>query len=139
MPAICAVRQAIDWCPPFVAQVALTAFIEDGHLDQHLRRSRLVYRERHRLFWKALELLPAGYRRLAAQAGLHLAITGNDVPDDDHLRAVTEQHDLLIGSLRLCYQATDPLPGFLVGVGALPTSDVEVACQTLRSALLHAQ
>jgi len=138
IPAICAVRQAIDWCPPLVTQMALTAFIEEGHLDHHLRRSRLIYRERHRLLCKTLELLPAGYRRLTAYAGLHLAITGHDVPDDDHLMAVTAQYDLLIGSLRMCYQLTDPLPGFLVGFGALPTGDVEVACQTLRSALLHA-
>jgi GntR family transcriptional regulator / MocR family aminotransferase len=136
--AIRAVRQAIDWCPPLVTQMALTAFIEEGHLDQHLRRSRLIYRERHRLLWKTLELLPSGYHRLTAHAGLHLAITGHDVPDDDHLLAVAAQHDVLIGSLRYCYQVTDPLPGFLLGFGALPTGDVAVACQTLRSALLHA-
>jgi GntR family transcriptional regulator/MocR family aminotransferase len=139
IPAICAVRQAIDWCPPILTQVALTAFIEHGHLDRHVRRSRLIYRERHRRMCVALELLPAGYRRRAAHAGLHIAITGHDVPDDDRLLTVTAEHDLLIGSLRYCYQFTDPLPGFLVGFGALPIGNVDVACQTLRSALLHAQ
>jgi GntR family transcriptional regulator/MocR family aminotransferase len=136
IPAICAVRQAIDWCPPTVTQLALAAFIEDGHLDQHLRRSRLVYRERHRRLDRALELLPSGYRRLAVQAGLHLAVTGPDTPDDGQLLAATAEHDMLIGSLRHCYQVTDALPGFLVGFGALPTDQVEAAVQTLCSALL---
>jgi pimeloyl-ACP methyl ester carboxylesterase len=45
----------------------------------------------------------------------------------------------LVGSLRYCYQVTDPVPGLLVGFGALPTSHVLAACQTLRSALLQAQ
>jgi GntR family transcriptional regulator/MocR family aminotransferase len=136
IPAICAVRQAIDWCPPTVTQLALAAFIEQGHLDQHLRRCRHVYRERHRRLWRALDALPAGYRRLGAPAGLHLAVTGPDVPDDDRLLAATADRDMLIGSLRRCYQVIDPSPGFLIGFGALPTERVEVAVQTLRSALL---
>jgi GntR family transcriptional regulator / MocR family aminotransferase len=134
--AICAVRQAIDWCPPAITQLALTTFIEEGHLDQHLRRCRLVYRERHRLLWKALESLPAGYRRLPVHAGLHLAVTSPDTPVDELLMAATTEQDMLIGSLRTCYQVTDPLPGFLVGFGALPTNRVGAACQTLRTALM---
>jgi GntR family transcriptional regulator/MocR family aminotransferase len=136
IPAICAVRQAIDWCPPTLIQLALTAFIENGHLDQHLRRSRLVYRERHRQLYRALEILPIGYRRFASPAGLHLAVTGPDTPDDDQLMAATADHDMLVGSLRHCYQVTDPLPGFLVGFGALATNQVQAAAQTLRLALL---
>jgi GntR family transcriptional regulator/MocR family aminotransferase len=122
-----------------VTQIALTEYIERGHLDQHLRRSRLLYRERHRRLWTALELLPAGYRRLPLHAGLHLAVTGDDTPDDDTLRTITAQHDVLVASLRYCYQVTDPQPGFLIGFGAVPTGDVDAACQALRSALLHAR
>jgi DNA-binding transcriptional MocR family regulator len=70
------------------------------------------------------------------RAGLHLAVTGPDTPDDDQLLAATAERDMLIGSLRHCYQVNDPLPGFLVGFGALATDRVEAAVQTLRSALL---
>jgi GntR family transcriptional regulator/MocR family aminotransferase len=136
IPAICAVRQAIDWCPPTITQLALATFIEEGQLDQHLRRSRLVYRERHRQLWKALDLLPPGYRRLPAHVGLHLAVTGPDIPEDE-LHAVVDAHDMIVGSVRVCYQVTDPQPGFLLGFGALPSDRVEAACQTLRTALLQ--
>jgi GntR family transcriptional regulator/MocR family aminotransferase len=136
IPAICALRQAIDWCPPAVTQLALATFVDDGHLEKHLRRARLVYRERQRRLSRALDLLPTGYRRLAAPAGLHVAVTGPDTPDDDRLLAATAERGMLIGSLRHCYQVTDPLPGFLVGFGALPTDQVDAAVQTLRSALL---
>jgi hypothetical protein len=68
--------------------------------------------------------------------GLHLAIVGDDVPDDERLFAANAEHDLLIGLLRNCYQVTDPLPAFLVGFGAIPTDQIGVACQTLRFARL---
>jgi GntR family transcriptional regulator / MocR family aminotransferase len=119
--------------------MALTAFIEHGHLDRHLRRSRLIYRERLRLLWEALELLPPGYRPLPAHAGVHLAIVGADLPDDDRLLAATAAHNLLVGSLRYCCQVADPVPGFLVGFDARPTGHVGAACQALRSAVLQAQ
>ena len=135
IPAIRAVRQAADWCPPGITQLALTAFIEQGHLDRHLRRARLIYRERRRRLWAALDVLPTGYQRVASHAGLHLTVTGRDTPDDDHLLAVAADHDLLIGSLRYCFQDTDPAPGFIVGFGALPTGRVEAACEALRAAL----
>jgi GntR family transcriptional regulator/MocR family aminotransferase len=139
IPAIRAVRQAADWCPPGITQTALTAFIEQGHLDRHLRRARLIYRERRRRLWAALDVLPAGYQRITSHAGLHLTITGRDMPDDDQLLAVAADHDLLIGSLRYCFQGTDPTPGFIVGFGGLPTGRVEAACHALRAALRHAQ
>jgi GntR family transcriptional regulator / MocR family aminotransferase len=54
-----------------------------GHLERHLRRSRAVYRERHRLLWDALgELLPRGYRLLPAAAGLHITIVRPELPTD---------------------------------------------------------
>jgi DNA-binding transcriptional MocR family regulator len=61
------------------------------------------------------------------------------MPDDDQLLAVAADHDLLIGSLRYCFQGTDPTPGFIVGFGGLPTGRVEAACHALRAALRHAQ
>jgi GntR family transcriptional regulator / MocR family aminotransferase len=133
---ICALRQVIDWCPPVATQVALATFISNGHLDRHLRRSRAVYRERHRLVWEALgKLLPAGCRLLPAEAGLHLTIVRPELPPDRHMWSLLESRGLLIGSLRLTYRFTDPVPGFLVGFGALSTSLVSAACRAFVEAL----
>jgi GntR family transcriptional regulator/MocR family aminotransferase len=40
-------RAVADRNSPIADQSALAAFIADGHYDRHLRRSRLVYRERY--------------------------------------------------------------------------------------------
>ena len=66
VPAISAARQVVDWCPPPATQDALTDFIADGYLDQHLRRTRRRYTRRHRLMREALDRYPA--RRLPAAA-----------------------------------------------------------------------
>ena len=130
IPSICAVRHVIDWCPPLATQVALAAFISDGHLDRHLRRSRAAYRERHRVLWDTLgELLPVGYRLLPAEAGLHVTIVRPELPPDPLAWSLLESRGFLIGSLRLTYRFTEPTPGFLVGFGALPTPSVSAACR----------
>jgi GntR family transcriptional regulator/MocR family aminotransferase len=138
IPPICALRQVIDWCPPLATQAALATLIADGHLDRHLRRSRAIYRERHRLVWHALgELLPRGYRRLPAEAGLHITIVPPDLPPDQAVWSLLESRGFLIGSLRMTYSFTEPTPGFLIGFGALPTSSVSAACQAFAETLEH--
>jgi GntR family transcriptional regulator / MocR family aminotransferase len=134
--SICAIRQVIDWCPPLPTQIALTDLIADGYLDRHLRRSRTVYRERHRLLWHALrQILPAGCQLLPAQAGLHVAIVRPKLPADRQVWSLLESRGLQIGSLRRTYHFTDPAAGFLVGFGGLPTSSVSTACQVFVQAL----
>jgi GntR family transcriptional regulator / MocR family aminotransferase len=134
--SICAIRQVIDWCPPLATQIALTDLIAGGYLDRHLRRSRAVYRERHRLLWEALgRLLPVGYQPLPAQAGLHVAIVPPKLPADRQVWSLFERHGLQIGSLRRTYHFTDPAAGFLVGFGAVPTTSVLTACRVFAQAL----
>ena len=134
--SICAIRQVIDWCPPLATQMALTDLIAGGHLDRHLRRSRAVYRERRRLLWNTLgQILPAGCQLLPAEAGLHVAIVRPKLPADTQVWSLLESRGLRIGSLRRTYHFTDPVPGFLVGFGGLPTTSVLTACQVFAQAL----
>jgi GntR family transcriptional regulator/MocR family aminotransferase len=126
----------IDWCPPLATQAALTDLITGPHLDRHLRRSRVVYRERRRLLCEALgQLLPGGYQLLPAQAGLHVAILRSELPADGHVWSLLESRGLQIGSLRRTYHFTDPAPGFLVGFGGVPTTAIFTACQIFAQAL----
>jgi GntR family transcriptional regulator / MocR family aminotransferase len=136
LPALRAVRAAVDWCPPPATQEALTHFIVDGYLDQHLRRTRRSYAERHRLMRQALDqFLPAGYRRLPAEAGLHLTVTGPSDPADPDLAATLRQHDLLVTSLPRTYAFSPPVAGLLLGYAGLPGPLVVPAVRALGSVL----
>ncbi len=66
LPALCAARQAVDWCPPPATQAALTHFIVDGYLDQHLRRTRRSYAQTAPADAAGTRPIPA--RRLPAAA-----------------------------------------------------------------------
>jgi GntR family transcriptional regulator / MocR family aminotransferase len=136
LPALSAARQAVDWCPPPATQHALTQFIVDGYLDQHLRRARRSYGERHRLVRAALDqFLPATYRPLPAQAGLHFAVTGPSDPGDPDLAAALRQRGLLVASLRRTYAFSPPSAGLLLGFASLPAPHVLPAVLALSSAL----
>jgi GntR family transcriptional regulator/MocR family aminotransferase len=136
LPALCAVRAAVDWCPPPATQEALTHFIVDGYLDQHLRRTRRSYAKRHRLMRQALDqFLPAGYRRLPAEAGLHFAVPGPADPTVPDLAATLRQHDLLVTSLRRTYAFDPPANGLLLGYAGLPDPLVVPAVRALSAVL----
>jgi DNA-binding transcriptional MocR family regulator len=88
------------------------------------RRKDLLYRE-------LLKRLPAGYQQLPAHAGLHLAVVGPDTPQDTAFDDLAVEHGVLLSSLRRTYQHRQPVDGFLVGFGALPTTDVAPAITAL--------
>jgi GntR family transcriptional regulator/MocR family aminotransferase len=136
LPAVCAARQAVDWCPPPATQKALTQFIVDGYLDQHLRRNRRVYARRHRMMRQALDrFLPAGHRRLPAEAGLHFTVTGPADPDAADLALTLRHHGLLVPSLRRTYAFSTPVTGLLPGYAGVPDALVVPAVRALCSVL----
>lgn len=135
-PAIHALRQAIDWCPPSPSQAAMATFIDEGHLQRHLRRAQRVYRERRHLMWTALaDKLARRGRALPSDAGLHITVLLDDRITDDELRASTRANGLRVPPLGGCYRFTPPRCGWVVGFGAIPTPDIPAAVDALTTAL----
>jgi GntR family transcriptional regulator/MocR family aminotransferase len=136
LPALRAIRQAVDWCPPPTTQRAFTDFIADGYLDQHLRRSRRRYTQRYRLVRDAVDqCLPAGYHRLPAEAGLHLTVLGPRDPADPEVDPALRRQGLLVSSLRRTYAFTPPMSGLLLGFAGLPDDLIVPAVRALGAAL----
>jgi GntR family transcriptional regulator/MocR family aminotransferase len=138
VPALVTMRQVVDWSPPAASQRAMAHFLRGGHLGRHLRRTRGTYTERHdRLRRELLDTLPAGYRVLPAQAGLHLAVVGPHTPDDAELERLATTHGVLVGSLRRTYHDDEPRPGLLLGFGALPVTAIGPAVRRLADWIRH--
>jgi GntR family transcriptional regulator / MocR family aminotransferase len=134
VPAITAIRQAVDFGVPPVTAQTLRTFIEDGHLDRHLRRARKVYAERHRAVRAALASRPDScFTPLPSQAGLHMTLLTPDAPDDEELNVRSTRHGLQLSSLRRTYQHSPPRAGIIVGFGAIPTPDIPDAIELLAS------
>ncbi|MFT4167409.1 MAG: PLP-dependent aminotransferase family protein [Microlunatus sp.] len=138
LPALRAIRQVSDWCPPTATQSALTDLITGGHLDRHLRRARTVYAERHRLMWEAMgELLPGGYQRLPAAAGLHLTVRADHSTHQESVetRNALRRQRVLYSPLEVSYQFSAPSTGYLLGFGGVPTRDIVPAVRAFTAAL----
>jgi GntR family transcriptional regulator/MocR family aminotransferase len=132
VPATTAIQQTVDFGVPPVTAQTLHTFIEDGHLDRHLRRARKVYAERHRAVRAALASLPdSRLTPLPSQAGLHLTLLAPDTPDDDELDVRSTRHGLQLSSLRRTYQHSPPQAGIVLGFGAIPTPDIPYAMEHL--------
>lgn len=56
-----------------VQQHALTAFMNNGHFERHLRRMKRVYAKKHKVLWKALtENFGSEFEWVESDTGLHI-------------------------------------------------------------------
>jgi GntR family transcriptional regulator/MocR family aminotransferase len=124
-PAAMQARELMDWQAPTINQQAMVHFIADGHLDRHLRRSRKIYRERHRL---VVDFVSEQARRgtlheiATNHAGLHVTVhlpAGSD--EDDVCRRALDR-GVAVGAYRLTWARPDPPPGIKIGFGSIDTA-----------------
>jgi GntR family transcriptional regulator/MocR family aminotransferase len=129
---IAALRQLIDWHPPIAMQTALASFINDGLLDQHVRRNRRVYAERHHILTQALSgPLSDHLTARAAHAGLHIAAVLQAGHDENQVLHAAARHGIVTSGLRDCYHTVPAQSGLLIGFGAVSTTGLSVALRTL--------
>lgn len=91
--------------------------------------------------WETMgELLPSGYRRLPAVAGLHLTVradhsTRTEVPET---RRALRRQGLLFSPLEPSYQFSEPAVGYLLGFAGVPTPHVVPAVRAFTTVLSEA-
>jgi GntR family transcriptional regulator / MocR family aminotransferase len=139
VPALAALRNTVDWCPPWPSQAAFTRFIHDGYLDRHVVKATRRYRARRDQIIRRLAVAPVPVRPLSASAGLHIAVivAADDGDDDRALHDASVAEDLVVGSLRRCYQFSRPPGGLLLGFGSVPDDEVGDLMDALDRTLVH--
>lgn len=115
-------------------QLTLARFIESGHYDTHIRRSRGSYRARRSRVVAALDGLPLVPRGIPA--GLHVLF---GLPDRVRERDVAEslrRNSVAADTLqRYWFDPRDRPQGIIVGYGAAPKHAFEPGLAALRAAL----
>jgi GntR family transcriptional regulator/MocR family aminotransferase len=125
-------RQLIDWHPPIAMQTALGTFIEDGLLDQHLRRGRRAYTERRQLLIETLNGPLARYVTVGpAHAGLHVTTFLRPALDEDAVTRSASGQGIATMGLQQAYRDSPPRPGLLLGFGAISTAALPAALRSL--------
>ncbi|GAA4374717.1 PLP-dependent aminotransferase family protein [Agromyces bauzanensis] len=132
VPAVTAVRRAVDFVPPAATAAAMGSFIESGALDRHLRRARREYATRYRMLRAALSEAPIGLlTALPSDAGLHITAMTPDAPSDEILMERALERGLQLSLLHRTYQFSEPQPGVVLGFGAIAGDDIPPAIHRL--------
>jgi GntR family transcriptional regulator/MocR family aminotransferase len=128
-----------DFHSSILAQAALARFIDDGAFARHVRRATAIYRQRHEMiadvisrdFTDHLELIPS-------TTGLHVSALVRTM-SAHQIAAVTRRAAergvavQLLSSQVLSPLATSPLPGIMLGYGAIPAVRIEEGLRLLRA------
>jgi GntR family transcriptional regulator/MocR family aminotransferase len=134
--AMARTRWAMDIAQPTLIQGVLADFLAEGHFARHLRRTRLLYRERRGVLVEAIraelgdELAVHG-----DQAGMHV-LAGLRAGRRD--RALVERAaaaGLKTMPLSSAYLGRATRQGLILGYGGTPASELPAAVARLRSVL----
>jgi GntR family transcriptional regulator/MocR family aminotransferase len=137
VPRFAAVREAMDIFPPTLYQAVLTEFVDEGHFGRHLRRMRLLYRERRDALVAALQEELGGELEVqGGQAGLHLAatFTSERAPGrtDVDIALEAAKRKLWVVPLSITYLGAEARQGLILGYGGLDAEQIRDGARRLR-------
>ncbi len=119
------------------AQAALADFIDGGHFARHVKRLRPQYEERHERIVSILRRdFGAWLSPVESVAGLHLCARAHSGDLDDlAVAAKANALGLALQPLSALYAGAVRRPGFVIGYGRIPLTDIDAALVRLRQVL----
>lgn len=127
-----AARSLNDLHGPIGEQMALAAFISEGHFERHVRKMRTLYRERQEiLIHEAKRHLAGGLEVAPADAGMHLI--GWLPPGTDDRETSRRAREAGVRAAPLSRYTRKPLErgGLLLGYTAFNESEIAAAMRKL--------
>ncbi|HKW35251.1 MAG TPA: PLP-dependent aminotransferase family protein [Candidatus Acidoferrum sp.] len=130
------IRRAMDLGPPTFFQDVLADFIDEGHFGRHIRRMRVLYRERRTALVDSIsEELGSMVEVLGGEAGMHVAVTLPEGTRDVEIAERASTQGLWIWPLSSSYLSDASRPGFILGFGSTAIEEIAHATHKLRSLL----
>jgi GntR family transcriptional regulator/MocR family aminotransferase len=140
IPAFAQVRRATDVFSPTFPQAVLTDFIREGHFARHIRRMRLLCRERRSALVGALEReLPRELRVIGDEAGMYLSAAFPEGWRDREIAIRAAERGLWTAPLSDAYLGRTPRPGLILGYGSTPTEEIPQSVRRLREVIRSAR
>ena len=134
--AFVAARSVADRHSPTVEQAALADFIEDGQLERHIRRMRMLYAGRQAVLIDAAKRELGGLLDLTpSDAGMHLVGWLPDGVDDRAASARAAENGVEAPALSNYYIDAADRAGLLLGYAAVPAKAARAAVRRLAAAL----
>jgi GntR family transcriptional regulator/MocR family aminotransferase len=125
-------KRATDLPTPTLPQLVLSDFMREGHFARHVRKMRVLCRERRGALVRAIRRELPFMQILGDPAGMYLAASlPPGIPD----REICEQaarDGLRIAPLSECYVEDSPRAGLLLGYGGSTVEEIEAGIRRLR-------
>ncbi|HEX4441842.1 MAG TPA: PLP-dependent aminotransferase family protein [Thermoanaerobaculia bacterium] len=130
-----AVRRSMDLFTPTLHQAVLADFIEEGHFERHIRRTRILCRERRTALVESLEEHFGSILEIRGdEAGMFLsAVLPDGVPDREIATRAAER-GLRVYPLSRCYLTKPARTGFVLGYGGIRRDEIAAGVRQLRDA-----
>jgi len=130
------IRRATDLGMPSFSQEVLTDFINEGHFARHIRRMRVLYRERRTaLVESSGKELGSMVEVLGSEAGMHLTVMLRNESSDLEIAERASRQNLLIWPLSTVYLSKPSRSGFILGFGSTAIEEIPRAVVKLRNLL----
>jgi len=130
-----ATRRAVDYFTPLFFQRVVADFVREGHFERHLRRTRIVCRERREALVAALDRHFGGRLRVVGdRAGMFLTVLLPRGLRDEEIASRAAELGVRTFPLSPCYLGRARRQGLVLGYGGVPTAAIGDAVRRLRAA-----
>ncbi|HEY3812267.1 MAG TPA: PLP-dependent aminotransferase family protein [Caulobacteraceae bacterium] len=136
MPALAAAKNCMDWHSAIPVQTSVAAFIAEGCLARHIRKTRELYRRRRELLLHLLETdLAEWLEPIASFYGMHVAAFARPGVDLEAAAAALQPRNVRIHTLTRYYADAPGPAGFVFGYGAADLAEIRSGARQLRGVL----
>lgn len=120
-----AVRTTMDIFPPYLFQEVLTDFLQEGHFARHIRKMRLLYKERCTALVESIQdQFGSTLEVHGEKAGMHLAVTLPPGCSDMEIAVRAAGQGLWLYPISPNYLGSNPRQGFILGYGSTPVTEI---------------
>jgi GntR family transcriptional regulator / MocR family aminotransferase len=132
LPALVAAKNATDWHCSVPVQMAVGAFIREGHLTRHIRRVRRIYRDRRdHLLTVIQQRLGHSFSIVPSFYGMHLSVIARGEIDCEAVSGELAGRGIMIHSLARYHLGSATRSGFIMGFAAADPGTLDVATAEL--------
>ena len=115
-------------------QAAFATLLRNGAYDRHLRRTRLLYRERRDALLRALRRYVPGWGVVGIDAGLHVVVLLPPGITEDVVGLLAAQRIQVSGLSEFAHR-DDLAPGLVLGFGAMSPAQLDEAIAAVAQAV----
>ncbi len=129
-------KSIADRQSPIFDQIVLSKFIEEGHFTKHIRKMRMLYKERQEFLIDELKKETGDLLEVKpSDAGMHIVAWLPDNSSDKKISAVALENDLVVYPLSEYVLKFKRRPGLIIGYTAFEKDKLKIGVRKLKQIL----